>query len=272
MRVKKLFVFATLFIAFFTFSCKSYKNFQVEDLPLKRISTFRLIKIIQERQLSYDYLSIGKFSANYKNGSENKSFNGNIRIQNDEVVFVSIAPLMGIEMFRFVLKEDSVGFIDRYKKNYYQGDYTLLNNALNFDLKLGLIENLLCGQLYSYYYKKSPDKELKHFKSRIENDRYIIETPDNRRFDEVYCSYSIDSDFHIRSGVMMDMENGYELRFTYSNYQKVSGKDFPFKIDIVIVNSKDTVELELVYKKVEEKESLSFPFKISSKYDLINIK
>lgn len=268
----KKFIFFSIIISYFFFSsCKSYKNFEVEHLPLKRISAFRLTKIIQDRQLSFDNLSISKFSATYVNGGLSKSFKGNLRFKNDSVVFVSISPLMGIEMFRLILLEDSLGFIDRYKKTYYEGSYEFINKALNFDFSLGLVENVLCGQLYSYYYKKSPEKELKHFKSKIVDNRYIIETPNNRRFDEVYCSYSIDSNFHIRDGVMMDMQNGYELRFTYSDYRKVSGKDFPFKINIIIINSKDTVELELIYKKVEQKETLAFPFNISSKYDLIKV-
>lgn len=269
--MKKIVYILSVLLAVFFVSCRSVSDISADQIPVKRIATQRLIKFISENELDYEYLNIAKFAAKYSNGEESKNFKGSLRLKRDSAVFMSISPLMGIEMFRLILQEDSLYFIDRYNKNYFIGDYNFINKKLNFDFDLGLIENVLCGQLYSYNYKKTPEKALKHYKTTIVDNHYILETPDKRRFDEVYCRYTIDSKFRIRSGVMKDLNNGYELRFTYSDYKKFDGTVIPQNVVIDIVNTSSQFSLELDYKKVNLADKLSFPFNVSSRYSKIEI-
>ena len=61
-------------------------------------------------------------------GEEENSFNINLRIYTDSVIWISISPLLGIEVARVKVTRDTVWFMDRLNKKYSISGFSHLND------------------------------------------------------------------------------------------------------------------------------------------------
>src|SRR5208283_696073 len=112
---------------------------------------------------------IAKFSADYKNKGQKNSFNGQIRIRKDSVIWVSFSPALGIEVFRMMLTQDSVKFINRMNNTYFAGDYNYVNQYLNTNIDYDILQSFLTGNDLSFY-------ENEKFRAGVENGIYKLAT------------------------------------------------------------------------------------------------
>jgi len=72
--------------------------------PIKEEGADYLFKKLKEHELKFTWFT-GKFSAEYKNGKKSTSFNGQIRIKKDSVIWLSLTPGLGIEAMRLIITQ-----------------------------------------------------------------------------------------------------------------------------------------------------------------------
>ena len=112
-------------------SCTTQRK--IIKAPIKEEGADYLFKKLKEHELQYNWFT-AKFSADYKNKGQENSFNGQIRIRKDSVIWLSFSPALGIEVFRMMLTQDSVKFINRMNNTFFAGDYNYVNQYLNTNI------------------------------------------------------------------------------------------------------------------------------------------
>ena len=106
---------------------------------------------------------------------EKNNFNINLRICRDSAIWVSVSPLLGIEVVRVLLTKDSVRFIDRINKQYKISGYKLINDLLHAgNLDFEIIQGILTGSLFAY-------KKNKFNSVYLEDQTYILSTLSKRK-------------------------------------------------------------------------------------------
>ena len=135
---------ATILLA----SCKTQRS--IIKKPIKEEGADYLFNKLKQHELKFDWLS-ARFSADYKNGNQETSFSGQIRINKDSMIWLSLS-VMAIEGIRIMISHDSIKYINRMNKTYVIGDWFDLNRFLNTNIDYDyIICNFNCAHVFSNF-------------------------------------------------------------------------------------------------------------------------
>jgi hypothetical protein len=136
--------------------------------PIKEEGADYLFARLKEKELKFDWFS-AKFSAEYSNKGKETSFNGQIRIRKDSLIWISLTPMLGIEAVRLMISQDSVKMINRLNDTYFLGDYEYVNRFLNTNIDFDLLQAFLLGNDLQFY-------EDGKFRATIDRGEYKLST------------------------------------------------------------------------------------------------
>jgi hypothetical protein len=259
-----LFLFALIFLV----SCSTQRK--IIKAPLKEEGVDYLFKKLKEHELQYAWLT-AKFSAEYKNKGQKNSFNGNIRIRKDSVIWLSFSPALGIEVFRIMLTQDSVKFINRMNNTYFTGDYNFVNHYLNTNIDFDLLQSFLTGNDLSFY-------ENGKFRAGLDNSSYKLVTAARMKLKKfvrnsqenvrvLIQSIFIDPEtFKITKAVVKEIkEPNIQLEANYSSFEKIGEQLYPKEMSFDI-SADNNLSVSVDFSKITINTVQVFPFKIPQSY------
>ena len=253
------FVFSLLSLVFFVSSCSTEKHLGKSNL--KSLSANHLIREIEDNQFDFDNLE-AKIGVNLK-GSDNLGLKGQLRMQKDSVIWISLSLKVGIEIGRVMITPDSIKYINRSNKTYLVESIDTFKEKFPIDLSIQNMQDLLTGN----------DNRLRNSgKSRafIENDNYILEISENENNLVKNVIVSPES-FKINELELKDIENETsDIQIKYDAFQNIDGQLFPSRI-VFDANQDHKIHVEINYSDIKKEEKLNFPFNISSKFEQILI-
>ncbi len=264
------------------FSCKTTTKIIAPPPPSSQVkgaikdslkdshSTYVFDKM-KQNQFKYEWFS-AKFSADYIVDGNNTSFSGNIRMQRDSVIWISLSKI-GLEGARIMITEDSVKFINRLDKLYFISDFNYINRFINTAVDFDMLQAFIVGNDVKYY-------ENDKFKVNMDNNQIKLSTI-NRRKLKKYARNLNDHNkilvenitldpvtFKINDVSVKEIKANNKLKATYSNYEKVLEQLFPTLLDVAISAEKE-IGIRIEYSKFSIDEPQTFPFKIPDSYDRI---
>lgn len=261
-------------------SCRGRKNVvhEIKDpLKDKNEGVDYVFSKLKESEFVYNTLSI-KFSADAViNKDQKNSFNGQVRIKRDSIIWISITPALGIEAFRLYITVDSVKMIDRIHKTFFRGDYMIINELLKTPFDFDMLQAFITGNDFSYY-------ENNIFKASTENLNYKLTTLGRRKLKN-YVKNQVDLNKVFIQDILLDPVNykiikqqikeltkqNSRLVIDYSNFQRMDNQGlFPCTLS-VLVEAESKLEIFLEYTKVVVDQEINAPFTIPENYKPIPI-
>jgi hypothetical protein len=249
-------------------SCSTQKK--TIKAPLKEEGADYLLGKLKENELKYDWFT-AKFSANYQNKGETNSFDGQLRICRDSVIWLSFSPLLGIEVFRIIITVDSVKFINRINNTYFIGDYDYVNKFLNTNIDFDILQSFLIGNDLSFY-------EDGKFRASLDGNQYKLSTAERGKLKKFVRNSQepltiliqniwIDPEtFKItRADVKEIRKPNIKLEANYSGFEKVDGQLFPKHVSFDISADKN-IQCSIVFSRINITTPQPFPFKIPLNY------
>ena len=94
-------------------SCSTNKNVS----SIRNLSANHIIREVERNQFEFDNLET-KFNVKVK-GDNNIGLKGQMRMQNDSVIWISLSLKLGIEVARVMITDDSVKFMNRTNKTFF---------------------------------------------------------------------------------------------------------------------------------------------------------
>ena len=225
-------------------SCSTNKNAS----SIRNLSANHIIREVERNQFEFDNLET-KFNVKVK-GDNNIGLKGQMRIQNDSVIWVSLSLKLGIEVARVMITDDSVKFMNRTNKTYLSECVESFRDSgipeFGDSGVLELLQNLLVGNDINFKEKYKVTIEDNCYKLSSDRNTFLV-TPKT---------------FKVKS---------YQLSAVsvkYDNFQDVNGRLLPTKI---ILDASDIfdINIEIDYSEIKVGEELEFPFNISKKYNRI---
>ena len=171
-----------------------------------------------------------KYKANILESKNSYDLSGTIKIDNvNKSIFCnSVSSIYGIEVFRFIIRNDSLYYINRVKKEYYEGaisDFQQLNNAT---FSYSIIKACL----------------LADFKEKnIIGDFKNLEPNNNIVFDSVVYNEN-----GLAEEYLFENNQSGKIYFKYKEYFKRNG--FPKILEILIKSNKNIFRIEIDYVSV----------------------
>ncbi len=238
--------------------------------PIKEEGADYLFKKLQEHQLKYTWF-MAKFSAEYKNKKKTTSFNGQIRIRKDSVIWLSLTPGLGIEAMRLIITQDSVKLINKINNTYFIGDYESVNRFLNTNIDFEILQAYLLGNDLDFYedgkFRASIDKDCYKLSTaaRIKLKKYVRNNQESVR--AFIQNIWLDTEtFKIREADVKEISNDkIKLEANYGDFENIGGQLFPRALDVTIW-ANNTIKVRASFSKINVDVPLQFPFKIPSGY------
>jgi len=270
-KIKALYWFPIIFLGTFLFSCKVQEKENVKVKVKARSSKF-LVKKLKEKEFNFSSISAKYSIAIIDSAGKKKSFKTHLRIRKDSAIWMSITPLLGIEMARVIITKDSVKFLNRVSKEYFLGDFSYINQIFGTDLDYQMLEALLIGNSLDF-----EENEKIHSRVDRKKDLYYLSTEKKRKVNkelqkekekikkEAQVLWLDPVTFKIKELLLSSPETDRSLIGFYSDFQDIATQLIPYKIRFTL-KSKTSTAIEINYTKFSTGKILSYPFKISSKY------
>jgi hypothetical protein len=249
-------------------SCSTQRK--IIKAPIKEEGADYLFKKLKEHELQYNWFT-AKFSADYKNKGQTNSFNGQIRIRKDSVIWLSFSPALGIEAFRMMLTQDSVKFINRMNSTFFAGDYNYVNQYLNTNIDFDILQSFLTGNDLSFY-------ENGKFKAGIDNGIYKLVTADRQKLKKfvrnsqenlrvlIQTIWIDPESFKISRAVVKEIrEPNIQLEAQYSAFEKIGDQLFPKEMSFDI-SADNNLSVSVKFNKITVNTVQSFQFRIPQSY------
>ncbi len=222
----------------------------------------------------FDFLSMNaKISGKYAGEDQSFSFKGNIKIQKDSLIWLTISPGLGLELGRVLIDEDSIHFINRFDKTYFRSSYPDLSKRLKSPLSYERIQAILIGNVMS-------DLAQKKYYSSIEAQKFVlcsmspkqlkkIEKSRRKPNQEVYLASVNPENSKILTQEFTNYGLSQSLKIDYQDFESHNEKWLAESLELKLEASQN-MTLNLSYSKINLNKALKFPFSVPRSYEIID--
>ncbi len=232
-------------------SCSTNK----ETTNLRMMSANHIIREVDDNSFEFDNLEATILVK--LEGDNLPGLKGQLRMQSDSVIWISLSLKIGIEVGRIMITHDSVKFINRNTRTYISEDIGFLKDAFPVDATFGFFQDLLVGNI-------SNIKRDEKYKASIDNGRYKLATDkDGLLVNDIWVT---PKDFKISQYNIEENLTHSSIEFQYDEFTEIGDKLMPSKINFRLSSNYD-INMEIKYSDIKIGGDLSFPFNISKKYD-----
>ncbi|MCF8257242.1 MAG: DUF4292 domain-containing protein [Flavobacteriales bacterium] len=211
-----------------------------------------------------------KVNISYKVGEQGQSFSARVRMKQDSIIWVSIAPMLGIEMVRAVITPDSLKLLDRFGKRFYIGPFDRLDQLLGVDLNFAMLQALITGNNIDLY-------AMERYESRPDAVMYMVQvaTPTRREQRKGANMVSINQQtwlepqhFTVARSLVVAADTGSSLDATYRNPMPMGKVHFPERMAFRI-EGRQQAQVDMQWFRPQSASGQDFPFSVPEGYDAI---
>lgn len=264
-----------VFTIFLSYSCKSVERIFSGE-PKLDMDEKDLINNVLSNDLSFDNIFFKRVQYNFEFEDQERSLKGNLFIQRDSFIVISVTPIMGIELFRIVLEPNQVSIIDRINKKVILTDYNYLKSKYLFDLNYLSFQDILTNSFFTYPYNL-PFVDTR-FKGSIENNVYSLKSKSNtnqRSGVNIKAQQIINilpELYRVSNTTILIPEDQTIFKVNYTNFRSFDGNFiFPENIEMEGSHMTDRIRLLFNFSQIEINSSQSISSSIPDNYERVNM-
>lgn len=220
-------------------------------------------KIVQN-QLDYKTIEIPKFQVKINTGGKSYSSKATLRIYKDSAIWVSVQPLAGIEMFRFLMTKDSVKFINRLQQEYAMRDIVYCQQKWGAPVDLYVLQAMLTDQLFVQGKKNAVKKDYSTFAVLTSDSRPVLSNKNTKK--RYVENFYVNNSYKITETKVDDKQSQAVLSCKYDNFIYVKNKLFPMSIGVAMSDVNQSAQINFEYSTVKVDEAIDMTFSVPKKY------
>ncbi len=251
----------------FVQSCQSKRVLMKK--PLKAYGEDYLLEKLAENQMDFDWLA-ARANISFINDRNKTDFRGQIRMRKDSVIWISFSPALGLEVARMKITQDSIKFMNRIDRVYFEGDYQLLSNFLQTTIDFDMLQSLLIGNDFSFYDNTS-------FRASIDGGEYRLSTTGRTKLKRylkqddtpnifIQNIWLNPDNFKISRVNLKELGNDTRrLQAVYAGFIEAGDKLFPSKA-VYEVQGGNKLSLSIDFSRIETGTVQTFPFRVPERF------
>lgn len=253
---KRLLYFSLPILLLFS-ACKAIKT---SETSVKMLSTKKVVKEYEKATFSKKTVE-AKIKVHYTDSKISQNLTIKFRLKKDEIIWMS-GSFLGLPLAKIKITPTSVQFYEKITRTYFDGDFSLIGEALGTELNFKQLQNILIGQCLQ-------DLDNKYL-SQIDDTSYLLTPRIQAELYEVF--YWINPlHFKLDKLKLSNQTEKQSLSVAYPSYQNTSKTYFPEIINIIATQPKQTTSINMEFRNVEFDNELRFPFKLPSNYKKIRL-
>ncbi len=224
---------------------------------------------MKQNETVFDFLNT-RFSGTANIDGVDYSVGGTIRIKNDSAIFVSVSPLLGIEIARLLITPDTVKMVNRLDNTFYAGNMEILNRMFNTHLDYYMLQALLVGNDFSHF-SSSGFSVSGHNGDIIllSENRYPENSPDNHRFQHRLLLSS--ETYRIQENLLYEASSQRSLQVKYDGFSRVDGQLVPQELSMIFSGTGGQAGLRLRFNRTVFNQERAIVFTIPGHYRQIHL-
>jgi len=231
------------------------KRIQTEA-RIKKKSAKQIQKKVIKNDFEVDWFAAKAKVSYTEPNNYSQTFNANVRLKTDSAIWISIVPLLGIEMARILITKERVQVLDRINKKYLDLDEHYIEYMLGYPVDFYLLQNALLGQRFH---------EFRRPRATITQNKYFLEDVVKKVVSRLWIN---PNNFSIYKMQLYDERASKRLDMVLSDYGDF--KKFVFaKKRTVDIFSPENYHIDIYYSRIKFNEPQSLSFKISDKYEWV---
>lgn len=231
----------------FASGCKHSAN--IASTSAGKMSSKQLQKNMNASAFDFNFFQ-AKAKVNYSDDKMNHNFTANIRIQNNQKIWMSLTGPFGIEGARILMTKNNIQIIDRLNGKYYNEDFDFINNYLPFPVDLAFIQNIIVGNAFQREWAKQ--------KIELLNDLYVIEDD----YEGINAKYEVSNAYRYHRVQMNEIQNNRSIEMSFDDYRFVEEQLFAMLRNVQFNDGGKLIKVSLDFTKVKKEKDLDFPFTV----------
>lgn len=240
-------VFALLILSACKTSRSVTKTQVTEGSPVAQ-----LIAKVQAAQPQFKTANVSKMSMEFNMNERNVNVSATCKIQKDSVIYLSIQPFMGIEMFKAEIMTDKIVVFDKMNRKYYQTDYAWFKSRFGVDIDFNSLQALIFNQFFCVGKKEILPDSCKLTPLASGRNKIEYETLDMLQITETGVTNTI------QQVLLKGKNTSYQLQANYEDFSVINAVNFPQTVKILATNEKTKVNCNFSILKVEFNTDLKF--------------
>jgi hypothetical protein len=292
-------IFLSLLLAVLVLTGCSNSKRAERGKPLKNRNAIALTNRLEKSHFDFQWLGM-KISTETEFNNERESFKANIRMKRDSAIWISVSPLMGVEMLRVLITRDSVKYVSKIPRNkhYYVGDFKAISEKLGMEVDFDMLQALLVGNPILF------DKK-QNFRSKIDDQQYVLISdfsrklkrltginekdlePDadtitvdatGRKYERLVRKADDDEliirrywlngySYKLERTVFDDLYTKRSVEITHDEFEKIEGQSLPRLTRLTVQESYQQQEVEIKISRLRLNRPYDLPFDIPDDYE-----
>lgn len=207
-------------------------------------------------------------SLNWDGKSETK-VNGTLRIKRDEVIQLSIAPFLGIEVARAEISPDGVLVIDRMNKRYVQVSFAELQSLVKMEWDFHLLQSLFLNELFLPGKGELNIRNLSDFRLEQLPSGVWLQAKKTKPLQYRFQTQAPEGTL-VKSCIDVP-STPYGLEWGYSEFKHYEGKEFPMQMNLLIEGAKHPVKADFKFSRLNLNSDWESRSEVSGKYERVRL-
>lgn len=263
-------VFVVVSLILMISACRPARDVVTPVPDPERLSVDHTITSLRAAETSFDDFYT-RFSglANFQGNEYNIA--GHVRMKKDSAIFISVAPLLGIEIARVLLTPDSVKIVNRIDNTFFVGDYQFIHDFLNTYLDFHMLQALLVGNDFSHF-------PYKNFTLSNDKDKILLQSNDRRPPGRGMRNMSFQQNlwlnsqsFNIEENLLYEPLTRRSLRARYISHAIVDDQTLPRELLLIFTEPGMRASLDIRYNRTSLDTKRPISFSIPANYSPMDL-
>jgi hypothetical protein len=250
----KIYKIVFIFLLVIAASCNSSKKY-IEAGSIKPLSAKKIIKKHVSANFSKKTID-AKFKTKFDDGKINQSISVNLKIVKDEVIYLKGTKF--ITVFKAKITPTSVEYYSPFAKNYFKGDFTMLEKILGTKINFQQLQNLFLGQSIDNF-------EEKKYEATVDKNAYVLFPKKQETLFDFFLFIN-PKHFKLNKQSLAQSEKNQLLDIEYNSYRFIENEYFPELINIKAQKEKQATKINFSLKSVIFDSEFTIPFSIPKNY------
>lgn len=195
--------------------------------------------------------------------------NGTLRIKKGEVVQISIAPFLGIEVARAEISPEGVLVIDRMNKRYVQVSFAEVKALAHVDLDFHTLQALFLNELFLPGKGDLTVRDVSAFRVEPEAEGIMLDVKRVKHFRYQFLAQAPEA---LLKESRIGLEGTpYLLSWKYDNFRMLGQKHFPTEMYLAFEGGKRPVKAGFSLSRLSTDADWESHTEVSSKYERVEL-
>ena len=256
-----------LMVAFLA-SCSATKSIK-KSHSIEGMTETEFVENVIENASGWEALT-AKMSLTLDLGRKGETkVSGTLRIKKGEVVQLSIAPLLGIEVARAEISPDGILVIDRMNKRYVEVSFAEVKALAKADLDFHTLQALFLNELFLPGKDDLTPRDASSFRVEPEMEGVWLNVKRAKRFGYHFLTEAPEA--LLKESYIGLNGTPYGLRWKYDDFRALERKQFPVDMKLAFEGGKKPVKAAFALSRLSTNGDWEARTEVSKKYEKVEL-